>query len=238
VESWTTTRVTVVDWTLLILMTVTASVLDWLVLSVTTTFWATAALTTALSTVVAPPVTRIVPATEGVTDRVTVAALVGEAGVETTGAKGAAAGVIELEAAEAALVPTAFVAVTVKVYPVVLVNPVTLAVRGPKIQVAVSPPGLEVTVYPVIVLPPFEAGALQVTVAEASPAVAATPVGAPGTPAGVTALDAAEAGPVPTTVVAVTVKVYRVPLVSPVTVAVRAPVVQVAVKPPVLEVTV
>ena len=57
-------------------------------------------------------------------------------------------------------------------------------------------------------LPP-SAGAVQVTVAEAFPAVADTPVGALGAvlPLGVTGADAAEAGPVPTALVAVTVKV-------------------------------
>ena len=56
-------------------------------------------------------------------------------------------------------------------------------------------------------LPPLDAGALKVTVADALPAVALTPVGAPGTvyATGVTALDALDAGPVPTTFVAVTV---------------------------------
>jgi hypothetical protein len=65
-----------------------------------------------------------------------------------------------------------------------------------------------VTVYLVIPLPPF-GGALQLTVADAFPAVALTPVGAPGTvgPVGVTGLQAAEAGPVPTPLLAVTLKV-------------------------------
>ena len=87
--------------------------------------------------------------------------------------------------------------------------------------------------------PPFEAGAVQLTVACASPAVAMTLVGAPGTVAGVTAADGADAGPVPTTLAAVTVKVYAVPLVSPVTVAVVVvPFGVVAVKLPGEEVTV
>jgi hypothetical protein len=73
--------------------------------------------------------------------------------------------------------------------------------------VAVNPPGDEVTVYPVIWDPPLEAGAVQVTVAWALPAVAVTAVGAPGGPRGVTALEAVEAGPVPAALLAVTVKV-------------------------------
>jgi hypothetical protein len=60
-----------------------------------------------------------------------------------------------------------------------------------------------------IALPPVFDGAVQLTVAEAFPAVAETPVGAPGTAGalGVTALDAADSGPVPVALVADTVKV-------------------------------
>jgi hypothetical protein len=64
-----------------------------------------------------------------------------------------------------------------------------------------------VTVYDVSALPPFDAGAVQETVADPAPAVAVTPVGAPGTAAGVTAFDAADAALFPTPFVAVTVKV-------------------------------
>ena len=60
-----------------------------------------------------------------------------------------------------------------------MVKPVT--VMGDAVPLAVMPPGLEVTVYPVIVLPPFDEGALKVTVALALPGVAETLVGAPGT---------------------------------------------------------
>jgi hypothetical protein len=102
--------------------------------------------------------------------------------------------------------------------------------------VAVMLPGLEVTVYEVIALPPFEAGGVKLTVACALPAVAVPIVGAPGTVAGVTLLDAADAGPVPIALVAVTVKVYVVPFVKPVTViGLDAPV---AMMLPGLEVTV
>jgi hypothetical protein len=45
---------------------------------------------------------------------------------------------------------------------------------------SVPPAGLDVTVYPVIVEPPSDAGAVKVTVAVVFPAVAAAPVGAPG----------------------------------------------------------
>ena len=86
-------------------------------------------------------------------------------------------------------------------------SPVTVAVRLPLDQLAVWPPGLAVAVYPVIVEPPFDDGAFQVTVACALPAVAETLVGAPGTMAGVTALDAEEAALLPFAFVAVTANV-------------------------------
>jgi hypothetical protein len=73
--------------------------------------------------------------------------------------------------------------------------------------VAVKLPGLEVTVYEVIALPPFEAGGVKLTVACWLPAVAVTAVGAPGTVAGVTLLEGLDAGPVPIALVAVTVNV-------------------------------
>ncbi len=52
----------------------------------------------------------------------------------------------------------------------------------------------------------MEAGAVQVTVAEALPPVAVPMVGAPAVVAGVTGLDLAEAVPVPTLLMAATVK--------------------------------
>jgi hypothetical protein len=54
-------------------------------------------------------------------------------------------------------------------------------------------------------LPPFETGAVKLTVAWALLATAITPVGAPGTVAGVTLLEEAEGDPVPIAFVAVTV---------------------------------
>ena len=53
-------------------------------------------------------------------------------------------GVTELEAEEATLVPAVLVAVTVKVYAVPLVNPLT--VIGEELPDDVIPPGLDVTV--------------------------------------------------------------------------------------------
>jgi hypothetical protein len=64
--------------------------------------------------------------------------------VPTVGVPGTVAAVTEFEAAEGALVATALVAVTVKVYAVPLVRPVTTT--GEDAAVAVMPPGDEVTV--------------------------------------------------------------------------------------------
>jgi hypothetical protein len=88
-------------------------------------------------------------------------------------------GVTLFDAAEAAPVPALFVAVTVKVYAVPLVRPLTT--MGLAAPVPVRPPGFEVTVYPVMVAPPLLAGAVKDTVACVSPAVAVPTVGAPGT---------------------------------------------------------
>lgn len=60
-----------------------------------------------------------------------------------------------------------------------LLRPVTVIGLDP--PVPVTPPGLAVAVYPVIVAPPSDAGAVKVTLAWASPAVAVPMVGAPGT---------------------------------------------------------
>ena len=59
---------------------------------------------------------------------------------------------------------------------------------GDVVPIAVMPPGLDVTVYPVIKLPPVLAGATKATLAVAFPAVATTLVGAPGTVAVVTVM--------------------------------------------------
>ncbi len=124
------------------------------------------------------------------------------------------AGVTPAEA-DAALVPTALVAVTEQVYAVPLARPVTVSGEaGPDAE---NPPGLQVAVYEVMGDPPSLAGAVNATVACALPGVAVPIVGAPGTVAGVTLFDAAEAGPVPSAFVAVTVNVYAVPFASPVT---------------------
>jgi hypothetical protein len=116
-------------------------------------------------------------------------------------------GVTAPEAADADPTPTPFAAVTVKVYAVPFVSPVTVALVAVPLTLADCPPGDAVTVYPVMGTPPFVEGAVQLTVACAFPATAVTPVGAPGVPAGVTAFDAAEAVLVPFALVAATVNV-------------------------------
>lgn len=154
--------------------------------------------------------------------------------VPIVGASGTVAGTIGLLGAEETLVPIALVAVTVKVYVTLLVNPVTVSGDAP--PVAVKPPGLDVTVYEVIAEPPLNTGGVKVIVASPSPLVAVPIVGASGTVAGVTELLALEAEPVPTALVAVTVNVYAVPFDKPVTVNGEDP--PLAVNPPGLEVTV
>ena len=87
-----------------------------------------------------------------------------------------------------------------------MVRPVT--VIGLTAPVAVTPPGLEVTVYPVIALPPLD-GAVKLTTAWLFPATAVTAVGAPGTVVvlGVILFEAADSGPLPFALDAATVKV-------------------------------
>jgi hypothetical protein len=115
------------------------------------------------------------------------------------------AGVAELLASEAVLVPIAFVAVTVNVYAAPFVSPVI--VIGDEPPVAVKPPTFDVTVYEVIADPPFDAGGVNEIVACPFPETALTAVGALGTVAGVTEFEVADTELVPTLFVAVTVNV-------------------------------
>src|SRR5665648_624107 len=80
------------------------------------------------------------------------------------GAPGTVLGVTAALATDASEVPTLLVAVTVNVYAVPLVNPVTVPVVAPDVD-TVAPPGDAVTVYPAIAEPPLLAGAVQVTTA-------------------------------------------------------------------------
>jgi hypothetical protein len=150
------------------------------------------------------------------------------------GTSGTVAGTTELLVAEAVLVPYEFDAVTVKVYVVPLLRPVTVIGDAP--PVAVNPPTFELTVYVVIDSPPVFPGGVKVIVASPFPAVAVPIVGASGTLTGVTELLATEAVLVPTAFVAFTENVYAVPLLNPVTVIGDDP--PYATKPPTFEVTV
>ena len=69
-----------------------------------------------------------------------------------TGGFGSVERVTEFEGDDDAPVPTAFVAVTVKVYDTPLVSPVT--VMGDAVLLLANPPGFEVTVYEVMGEPP------------------------------------------------------------------------------------
>ena len=86
-----------------------------------------------------------------------------------------------MEAELATLVPIPLVAVTVKVYGVPLVSPVTMHESDDDGAEHVCPPAPDAeTVYCVIGLPPSLPGATHDTVACALPAMAVTPVGAAG----------------------------------------------------------
>jgi len=109
--------------------------------------------------------------------------------------------------------PATFAAVTVNEYEVPLVRPVTAHVVAPPV-LQVAPPGLAVAVYPVMALPPLEAGADHASDTWPLLGVAEFRVGAPGTVRGV-AESELDGGPPPAAFVAVTVKEYDVPFVRP-----------------------
>ena len=77
------------------------------------------------------------------------------------GAPGTVLGITGPDADEATEFPAALVATTVKVYDSFVVNPVTT--KGEPVPVAVLFPGEDVTVYPVMALPPVEVGAVNAT---------------------------------------------------------------------------
>jgi hypothetical protein len=152
--------------------------------------------------------------------KVIVASPLPRTAVTLVGAPGVVAGVIELLVGDEEPVPFAFVAVTVKVYVVPFVRPVT--VIGESVPVAVCP-RFEVTVYCVMVEPPLLTGGVKVIVASPLPATADTLVGAFGMLFGVIELLVVEAALSPSAFVAMTVKVYVVPFVRPVMVIGEAP---------------
>ena len=145
------------------------------------------------------------PPSEAGTVKATLAWALPAVATGLVGAPGTILGITAPDATEATEFPAALVATTVKVYDTFVVNPVTT--KGEPAPVAVLFPGEDVTVYPVMTLPPVEVGALNATLTCALPAVATGLVGAPGTVIGVTATDVVEATEFPTALVATTVKV-------------------------------
>jgi hypothetical protein len=107
----------------------------------------------------------------------------------STSNNGVVEGVTLFEEALSKLVPIGFVAVTLKVYAVPLESPVT--VIGLDALVPVKPPGVEVAVYEVIVLPPVPF-AVNSIFAVAFPKLAAPIVGACGTVPAVAVVDATD----------------------------------------------
>src|ERR1700736_5288103 len=85
--------------------------------------------------------------------------------VGAPGATTGATGVTLFDAIEGRLAPIALIATTVKVYVVPLIRPVPVAVVAGPVTVIVPPFTLDVTVYPVIGLPPSDDGAVQLSVA-------------------------------------------------------------------------
>jgi len=125
------------------------------------------------------------------------------------GAPGTVAGVAAAEAVEAAEVPEAFVAVTLNVYEVPLVRPVTVHGfdKSHEKAACATVPTNGVTVKAVIAAP-LATGAVHDTFdCVDSNEVAETPVGADGTIEGTALFEGSEAAPVPARFAAVTVNV-------------------------------
>src|SRR5258708_31537679 len=91
------------------------------------------------------------------------------------GAPGTVAGVTELDGDEAGPVPTALVAVTVKVYLVPLVRPLTVALVAVPLALAGIPPGREVPAYSAVWGPPLDGGGPPGTRPLPVPAASPTP---------------------------------------------------------------
>jgi len=101
------------------------------------------------------------------------------------------AGTTAPDTADADPAPALFAAVTVNVYEVPFVRPGTVQLVVDVVQM--NEPGVDVTVYPVVALPPLEAGATHDTAARAFPDTADTDLGTPGVVAGTTTPDASDA---------------------------------------------
>src|SRR6185436_20476995 len=98
--------------------------------------------------------------------KVTVACVLPAVALALVGAPGTVLGVTLFDGTEAGPGPAAFVAMTVNVYAVPLTSPVTECVSDVVPALLSTPPaGFEVTVYPVIALPPLLAGAVKLTLA-------------------------------------------------------------------------
>lgn len=93
------------------------------------------------------------------------------------GAPGTVIGVTLTGGVDAALAPAILLAITVHVTETPLVSPDTTI--GDAAPLLLAAP--QVAVKPVIMLPPFDAGTVNSTDADPSPAIAVTPVGASGT---------------------------------------------------------
>ena len=135
------------------------------------------------------------------------------------GALGTVAGTNAADAAEGALVPLPFVAVTLHVYVLPLVRPVTtMGADGPD-RLPGAPPLLDrqEAVDEVTGLP-LSAPGVNATDPETLPRVTAPIVGACGTVDGIAVADAIDDGPVPSALVALTVHEYVLAFVRPVTV--------------------
>ncbi len=135
------------------------------------------------------PVTPPVPPDDGAVHETTTWVL--PATPETpVGAPANTNGVTDAEALLALEFPYALVAMTVNVYAVPFVNPVTVHVAALPAAVHVAPPGLAVAVYPVRPPVPSETGAVHDTATCPLPGSPKTSVGAPANTYGVTAPDA------------------------------------------------
>jgi hypothetical protein len=104
------------------------------------------------------------PPFEDGADHVTVADASPAVADTAVGAPGTVAGTTVFDGADAGPGPALLAAVTVNVYAVPLVRPLTVADNVAPSTVTTAP-ALERTVYDVIALPPIEAGADQLTVA-------------------------------------------------------------------------
>ena len=132
----------------------------------------------ALATVTTYPETAAPPLSTGAVHDTVVEAFWNDEPTTPVGAPGTVAGVTGDEGSEAVDEPIALEATTVNVYAVPLVRPVIVHDNS-VVAHTVAPEPLE-TAYPVIGVPPVEAGANQDTVTDAFPRTPTTLLGAEG----------------------------------------------------------